>query len=151
MDEAHYLLPASSKEAARSVSGRLPAVIYITVNPHALACQVLQTIDVVLAFPDASEVIERFAKAIGLAVPAPIAKLERSEIRAWSLRSNQPPSVVQIERPKQSHRRHVRKYATGDVGERQSLYFRANGDLPGRQARNLLEFITISEELDDSL
>jgi hypothetical protein len=47
------------------------------------------------------------------------------------------------------HRRHVRKYATGELDPRRSFYFRGPGSQVQLRAANLLRFIEAAYEVDD--
>ncbi len=59
------------------------------------------------------------------------------------------PLIVTPDQPAQIHRRHLGKYAVGDVGQVKSFYFRNSTGIVSR-ACNLFEFLERSDELDDA-
>ena len=152
IDEAHQLLPAATGRPWHRLLEGLPATIFITTSPEFLATEVLRTIDVVLAFGRAAfKAVATFAKALNM--PAALIDtltLVDDEIAFWSLRSGQPPSAVLIEAPRQVHKRHTGKYAVGNVGERESFYFRGPRNALNLRAPNLLRFLRIAQEVDDA-
>ena len=152
IDEAHQLLPAATGRPWHRLLEGLPATIFITTSPEFLATEVLRTIDVVLAFGRAAfKAVATFAKALNMpAAPIDTLTLVDDEIAFWSLRSGQPPSAVLIEAPRQVHKRHTGKYAVGNVGERESFYFRGPRNALNLRAPNLLRFLRIAQEVDDA-
>jgi hypothetical protein len=48
-----------------------------------------------------------------------------------------------------THRRHVRKYAKGDLGTEKSFYFRSPDGRLNLRAQNLTMFVQIAEGVDD--
>jgi len=59
------------------------------------------------------------------------------------------PVWVRTLAPKSEHRRHVRKYATGELGEDKSFYFRGPAGQLNLRAQNLALFIQLAEGVDD--
>ncbi len=80
-------------------------------------------------------------------LPAP----GHDELLFWSRRSGLPASVLRRGAPRQAHNRHRGKYATGDVGEWKSFYFRGPEKTLNVRARNLSEFLRIAAEIDDGI
>jgi len=148
IDEAHHLLPVKRGEVAALLPKSLPAVIFITVHPEALSPEALRTVDTVIAVgSEAGRVIERFCAAAGLGQPTGLAEPHDDEVLYWQRKGGT--RAVKACRPRQTHRRHTRKYAEGDFGEEGSFYFRGpNGRLKLR-AHNLRIFLQIAEGVDD--
>src|SRR6202007_2262047 len=59
------------------------------------------------------------------------------------------PVAIRTLPPKSEHRRHVRKYATGELGEDKSFYFRGSDGQLNLRAQNLALFIQLADGVDD--
>jgi HAD superfamily hydrolase (TIGR01484 family) len=150
IDEAHHLLPASRADVAQVVPDDLPAAICITVHPEAVSPSVLETVETIVALGDAgSSTILAFCRKIGIEPPTNMPQLGESEALLWMRSSDGPPRPVQPVRPRQSHRRHTRKYAEGNVGEGLSFYFRGPDGALNLRAQNLALFVQIARGVDD--
>ena len=66
------------------------------------------------------------------------------------LTGRQIPDLTHAFEPRQAHNRHTGKYAVGDIGERESFYFRGPRNALNLRAPNLLRFLQIAEEVDDA-
>jgi len=152
VDEAHQVLSAATGQPWHHLLKGLPATIFITVSPEFLAADLLRTIDVVLVFGRAAlKAVATIAKALNMPAVSPdTMTLADDEIVLWSPRSGQPLSAVRVEAPRQDHKRHTGKYAVGDVGERESFYFRGPRNALNLRAPNLLRFLEIAQEVDDA-
>lgn len=150
IDEAHHLLPVARGDAGVVLPESLPAVVFITVHPEAVAVEALDTVQTVVALgPEARGVIDAFCKAVGDAPPPPNEPLEEDEVLYWSRTSGAPPAPLSAHRPEQKRKRHTLKYAEGDLGDDGSFYFRGpKGELRLR-AQNLMLFLQIAEGVDD--
>jgi hypothetical protein len=71
------------------------------------------------------------------------------EILLWQRSSGAPPKAVKADAPKQSRKRHTRKYAEGDMGEEKSFYFRGPEGAMNLRAQNLMLFLQMAEGVDD--
>lgn len=150
IDEAHHLLSAPREDVAQVLPERLPAVIFVTVHPDTMSPAALQSVEFVLALGDAAaETIAKFCHAVGIAPPVDVPVLENDEVLFWVRGSGTAPIAVKAMRPKQSRRRHRRKYAEGDVGEEASFYFRGPDRKLNLRAQNLLLFSQIAAGLDE--
>jgi hypothetical protein len=67
----------------------------------------------------------------------------------WSRSSDASPVLLKPSLPVQSHRRHTRKCAEGDLGEDESFYFRGPKQHLNLRAQNLMMFIQIAEGIDE--
>ena len=148
IDEAHHMLPADSETADASLP--LPAAIYVTVHPDAMRPKALAGVQVVLGVgPKANEVVESFCRAIDAAIPRLPAAGEKDQVLFWDRPGNEPPCWIGVDRPKQEHQRHTRKYAEGELGEDKSFYFRGPEGRLNLRAQNLMVFIQLGEGVDD--
>jgi hypothetical protein len=97
----------------------------ITVHPQQVKREALVSADVVIAVgKDPQETIRAFCRATEIAEPRlePV-ELERWEVLAWFRGGDADPFVVIIEPGKIERKRHIRKYADGDMRE-DSFIFR---------------------------
>lgn len=151
IDEAHQLVSTSGDKWTQSLK-EFPATVFITVSPELLPIEVIRTVDTILAFGHSaadvmSNILARAGDAmVSSALPMPAS----NEILFWSRSSNQPPRIIRIDAPRQSHTRHTGKYAEGDVGEHRSFYFRGPGNKHNLRARNLMHFLEHAQRIDDA-
>ncbi|RUV51257.1 phosphoglycolate phosphatase, partial [Mesorhizobium sp. M5C.F.Ca.IN.020.29.1.1] len=66
----------------------------------------------------------------------------------WNRSTCDPARPISIERPRQERKRHIRKYAEGDLGDN-SFYFRGADGKLNLKAQNLMMFLHIAEGIDD--
>jgi hypothetical protein len=75
---------------------------------------------------------------------------EPGEALLWTRRPPpQAPVWFRTAPPQAEHRRHVRKYATGELGEDKSFYFRGPAGRLNLRAQNLALFVQLAEGVDD--
>jgi hypothetical protein len=149
VDEAHHLIPEATAQppVPRDVHG----LLFITVHPEHVAPSALEGVGrVVVVGGTPAEMLRTFAERIGVAPPAvQEGPLPSGEALTWT-----PPQgdVVRIRAivPRTEHRRHVRKYAEGELGPDRSFYFRGPDDKLKLRAHNLLLFLQLAEGVDDA-
>ena len=150
IDEAHHLLAAQREDIAQSLPERLPGVIFVTVHPDTLSSVALRSVEYVLTVGSAApETIAKFCHAVGAAPPPDVPVPESDEVLFWVRDAGKAPLAVKAMRPKQSRRRHRRKYAEGDVGEEFSFYFRGPDNELNLPAQNLSIFSRIAAGVDE--
>jgi HAD superfamily hydrolase (TIGR01484 family) len=149
VDEAHHLVGAPRQDVETILPEAIPAAIYITVHPDAMARAALRTVEYVLTLGDkAGETIATFCKTIG--VPAPrCPPLAKDEVLYWSRSSGEPPFAIQPLRPKQARDRHKRKYAEGHLDDDLAFYFRGPEGKLNLRAHNLMLFVQIGQGVDE--
>jgi HAD superfamily hydrolase (TIGR01484 family) len=151
VDEAHHLLPAQWGPGPLVLPGELRRTLFITVHPGQVAASALGSVGSALAVGQAPEkTIEEFLNAVDEKPPRmrPI-ELKPGEVYLWS-RGDGPSGPVQIERSKSEHRRHVRKYAEGELPPDRSFYFQGPEKKLNLRAQNLVLFMQIAEGVDDA-
>jgi hydroxymethylpyrimidine pyrophosphatase-like HAD family hydrolase/energy-coupling factor transporter ATP-binding protein EcfA2 len=148
VDEAHHLLPHEIAAGPLTMPTDLFGAMFVTIHPERMAREVLRRIDVVLAPAKGfAEVIEGFAGAIGVEPPdLSGVDAEEGDVVAWR-RPNGEVFCVRADPPRDRQRRHVRKYAEGDVPER-FVFTGADGRLR-LEVQNLALFVQIAKGLDD--
>jgi HAD superfamily hydrolase (TIGR01484 family) len=151
IDEAHHLLPPTWNPASLTLPRALTGVILITVHPGHVAAAVLESVTTVVGVGGSgADAIRAFCSAIGRpAPPVDPAPLEAGEALFWSPRGDVAPLVFKPSPPRAERRRHVRKYAEGELGPDRSFYFRGPGERLNLRAQNLGLFVQIADGVDD--
>jgi hydroxymethylpyrimidine pyrophosphatase-like HAD family hydrolase len=148
IDEAHHLLPADRSDVTVALPEFFNATIFITVHADAVAPAVLRSVDTVIALGDhASEVISSFCKATGIDSPELPAEPGEDEVLFW--RRAEPPFAVKVRGPKQTHKRHTRKYAEGALLDEENFHFRGPNSALNLRAQNTTVFVQMAEGVDD--
>jgi hydroxymethylpyrimidine pyrophosphatase-like HAD family hydrolase len=149
IDEAHHLLPHARDGTSFALPKSLSATILITVHPDLVSRDVLAGVDTVLALgPEADKVVESFCAAIGGDLPEGVVPPPENKVLYWNRSTADPARPISVERPRQERKRHIRKYAEGDLGDN-SFYFRGADGTLNLQAQNLMMFLHIAEGIDD--
>ncbi|HEV8227194.1 MAG TPA: HAD-IIB family hydrolase [Methylomirabilota bacterium] len=152
VDEAHHLLPAPSDLVSVTLPRTLSGMMLITVHPEHVSPAVLGSIDVVIAIGrSADQTLRAFGEAVGEHPPAALpATTGPGEALLWRRRPEaREPVGIRTLPPRSEHRRHVRKYATGELGEDKSFYFRGQDGQLNLRAQNLALFIQLADGVDD--
>ena len=150
VDESHHVLPVLWEPAALALPVELDGLIFMTVHPAEVSVTALKAVDTIIAVgKDPSSTISEFLRAIGETPPdLTPAHLERGEVLFYSRREGGMPQRVTTIPGKTVRRRHVRKYAEGDLGT-ESFYFRGSENKLNLQAQNLVLFMQIADGVDD--
>jgi hypothetical protein len=150
IDEAHHVLPQDNDRSGLILPQELTNVVMVTVEPQMVLRNALERVDMIFGVgQEPQRTIRHFARGIGLEAPRqPKGNVPSGESLVWEKGK---PASRQFEVALSSfeHRRHRRKYATGDVGPEESFYFRGPERRFELQARNLIEFLRIARGLDD--
>ncbi len=149
VDEAHHLAPRDSASAAAQ-AGSWHNVLLVTVHPKHVSRALLQHVDVALAIGAApDETLREFADSTQR--PAPRVDggpLETGQVFLWRCRESEARRVRTIE-PATERKRHIRKYAAGDLQDR-SFYFRGPRNELNLKAQNLTMFLQLADGVDDA-
>ncbi len=140
VDEAHHLLPSSWGQVDVTLPQALTSTLLITVHPEALAKDVCNQIDVVLAMGAPADVLRPFGGKTDVS-------LAPGEALIWSRRDG-PPRRFRILPGQLERQRHLRKYAAGDLGPN-AFYFRGPDGRLNLRAQNLAMFLQIADGVDD--
>jgi hydroxymethylpyrimidine pyrophosphatase-like HAD family hydrolase len=150
VDEAHHML-SSLVPAANTMPQLISGMIYITVHPEYLAKTALEPVEIAVSVGSEPEkTLGVLAQALGMDAPAgPNQKLEPNEGVVWCVKTAKPPFVAKLCIAKSERRRHLRKYAEGELGPDRSFYFRGPHNKLNLKAHNLQVFTTMAEGVDD--
>jgi HAD superfamily hydrolase (TIGR01484 family) len=151
VDEAHHLLPAGAGMPERSRVDALPGLLMVTVHPELVAPPALEGVEVVVGVGDGAErMVDDFCLALGIAHPRTGARApDAGDVLAWLRSSGEPPFALQTVPGRSERRRHVRKYAQGELGEYKSFYFRGPEGKLNLRAQNLAIFVQLAEGVDE--
>jgi len=151
LDEAHHLMPADWKPAEAVLPETLRNTLLITVHPELLPPSILQRVQIVLAVGNnAHENIEKFATAVGEAVPElPEAPQQSGELLMWRRDADGPARLLKAYPSKTERHRHRRKYVEGELSKERSFYFTGPASTMNLRAQNIMVFLQLAEGIDD--
>jgi hydroxymethylpyrimidine pyrophosphatase-like HAD family hydrolase len=153
VDEAHHLLPAG--QATTDVAELLPdrGLMFVTVHAGSVDPKALANVGTVAAVGGKpGERLRKFCDALGEPVPQSPAceadKLPAGDALLWR-RGDKEALVIHTKPPRTERRRHLRKYAAGNLGPDRSFYFRGPEGKLNLKAPNLFLFLQIADGVDD--
>ncbi len=151
VDEAHHMLPASWKPAATTLPQSISGMIFITVHPESIAQPALLHVETAVAVgKDAAKTLGGLATALSEPPPeVPQQELQTGEGMVWLRGKRESPFVAKLCTAKTERRRHLRKYAQGELGPDRSFYFRGPDNKLNLRAQNLEIFSTMAQGVDD--
>jgi HAD superfamily hydrolase (TIGR01484 family) len=148
LDEAHHLIP-NTVESHYSAADVSPSII-VTTRASNLATAALASVRMFVGVGEnAHQLLVEFCETVGEAAPPLGQTPNDSQVIVWARDSIEAPQLVAIERPRQEHQRHTRKYAEGRLGEDKSFYFSGPANLLNLRAHNLAMFLQLAQGVDD--
>jgi hydroxymethylpyrimidine pyrophosphatase-like HAD family hydrolase len=150
IDEAHHIFPSDVPLENTLLAEAPETSLLITVHPKHVRKETLASVDIVIAVgKDSHETIREFCLALNVEEPElkPVT-LERGDVLVWFRREGGVPFTVVTEPGKTEHKRHIRKYAEGDLGVG-SFVFRGREGRLNLVANNLNIFIRMCEGVDE--
>lgn len=151
VDEAHHMLPSSWLPATDSMPQTIAGLMLITVHPESISPAALQNLEVTVAVGSEPDKTLTAAAKVLQEPPPQCAKQEPrpGEAMVWLRGRERDLFVVKLREGKPDRRRHLRKYAQGDLGPDRSFYFRGPENKLNLRAQNLEMFNAIAEGIDD--
>ncbi len=151
IDETHHVLPSAWEAAPQALPTEFDRFVFITIHPHSLAKSALAAVNTVLAVGEKSDETLMNVGQILDQTPPPIppVKLDHGEVLMWMRQKDEPPFKLRILPGRTERRRHLRKYAEGDLGRDRSFYFTGPQRRLKLQAQNLNMFMQLAEGVDD--
>jgi HAD superfamily hydrolase (TIGR01484 family) len=152
LDEAHHLLRHQPHSGADEEIGALDRVIMLTAHPALMPAHLLRSVDVMMAVGrEAAATMRQFADASSRDVTLPLesAPPEQGQALVWTSGGSMAAQTLTLPASRTEHRRHIRKYAQGELPEDRSFYFRGPHDKLNLRAQNLVVFLQIAEGVDD--
>ena len=150
VDEAHHLLPASLQRAGEMLPKRVGSLVMVTVHPDWVNREALESVGTLLTpAKGAQDTVTTFASAIGADLPDTTgAPAKEGQAVAWFRFLDEQPFAFDPLEPSGERRRHLRKYAEGDL-EEDAFYFRGPDDKLNLRVQNLALFAQIADGIDD--
>ncbi|PZN34581.1 MAG: phosphoglycolate phosphatase [Proteobacteria bacterium] len=150
VDEAHHVLAESAEPVAAVLDKRLASALLITVSPALLPAAVLRTLDTLIVLGDKpQEMFDEFTAANDLPrVTLAGGPAQAGTAIVWDKRGGAP-RRVRPERSRVERRRHVRKYAEGELPPERSFFFRGPEGKLNLRAQNLIQFLELADGVDD--
>ena len=151
VDETHHVLPSSWEAAPQALPTEFDRFVFITIHPHSVAAPALASLNTVIAVGEKSdETLMNVGKLLD-ETPPPLSpvKLDHGEVLMWMRHKNEPPFKLRIMPGQTERRRHLRKYAEGDLGRDRSFYFTGPQRKLKLQAQNLNMFMQLADGVDD--
>ena len=150
-DEAHHLMAPGWSGAPSPSLRAIGSLLLITVHPERIAPPVLAAMDGVVAVGEApGAVLADVGAVIGRRPAGPVpGSLAPGEILLWNPGEGVPPRRLRTVPARGERRRHLRKYAEGELPEARSFYFRGPQGALKLRAQNLILFLQIGEGVDD--
>ncbi|MGH7999020.1 MAG: HAD-IIB family hydrolase [Brasilonema sp.] len=151
VDEAHHLIPSSWNPASLTLPQELDGLMLITVHPDQVAPAALSLVDTIITVGNSPEEnIQQFCKVVDHCPPtlAP-QNLEPGEALTWFRETDTEPIRIRITPGRTERRRHIRKYAQGELGTDKSFYFTGAENKLHLRAQNLILFTQIAGGVDD--
>jgi hypothetical protein len=94
--------------------------------------------------------LREFADANRSTTPGEVAEaLESGTALLWNKSAADAPTLLRVEPSRTERRRHLRKYAEGELPEDRSFYFRGPEGKLNLRAHNLILFMDLADGVDD--
>jgi hydroxymethylpyrimidine pyrophosphatase-like HAD family hydrolase len=150
VDEVHHVLPADWKPAEVNLPPALDGLVAISVGPSAVAPSAVALLDSVIVLGEKpAEMLREFAELHGREAPvSPLESVPKGEAVLWRKGGAAAPEHFKIEPCKTERRRHIRKYAEGELPEDRSFYFRGPENKLKLRAQNLIAFTDLADGVD---
>jgi hypothetical protein len=151
VDEAHHVMPSSWQPTELVLPEQLEGVLLVSVTPGLLAKSLLRAVDTVVMLGDKPrQMLHEFTQANKAEmVDPPVEKLAPGEALLWSKSAGAAPLPLKLEPSRLEHRRHLRKYAEGELPEDRSFFFRGPEGKLKLRAPNLITFMELGDGVDD--
>jgi hydroxymethylpyrimidine pyrophosphatase-like HAD family hydrolase len=152
VDEAHHLLPSSWQPGPLVLPGDLKRLLFITVHPNQVSGGALAFVNLLIAVGASPEkTVADFCSALGECPPPPEPiLLDEDEVYLWSRSPALASGPVRLVPSKIERRRHIRKYAEGELPPERSFYFRGPEGKLNLRAQNLILFLQLAEGVDEA-
>ncbi len=151
IDEAHHMLHPYWNSILEPVWQDCGAFVAVTVNPKEISNVVLQDIDLVLAVgANSAQTMSEFAQSVGISsITNDPDGLRYGQAEAWFRRQSDVSLKLNLIETPLRHKRHLRKYAEGNLGKQRSFYFTGKKNNLNIRCQNLFLFMQVGEGLDD--
>jgi len=151
IDEAHHMLHPYWNSMIDPIWQSVGSLALVTVDPAEISKTVLNDIDLVLAVgAKPADTMDSFASKVSIDPIVNVSSaLSFGQAEVWFRKKECTSIKLNLIEAPLRHKRHLRKYAEGNLGKQRSFYFTgADGKLKIR-CQNLFLFMQIGDGLDD--
>ena len=151
LDEVHHLAPEDNVAGGFSPTEGANNLFMITVHPSHVSRALLTAVDaMVVVGTRPREMLSELATTIGVVAPAvDTGPLKAGEALVWWPHRGEAPRRITTIPSTVERRRHIRKYADGEIQPERSFYFRGPKGALNLRAQNLMSFLQIGDGVDD--
>jgi hydroxymethylpyrimidine pyrophosphatase-like HAD family hydrolase len=150
LDEIHHLAPANRAPTTLALPKHPHNLLMITVHPEHVSPLFIREVDAVVGIGQLAEsVIREVAKLQKQKVELPGRAPPTGQAMLWLREGHEPPFLFTPATPKAERRRHIRKYATGELDPDRSFFFRGPDKKLNLRAQNLDLFVQMADGVDD--
>ena len=153
IDEAHHLLPADLGVGGTTAPKDLNNFALITVHPDHVSPGILAQVKGIIAVGNTPQtMIDQFNEAAEKEYrldPSAAVPRESGEVIVWIFSDPAGAQLVKLKPAESERKRHQRKYASGELGEDKSFYFRGVDGKLNLRAQNMNLFAQMAEGLDE--
>lgn len=150
VDEAHHLWPLEWEAGRLVVPDAVHGMMFITLHPDHLAPAINKHVNVVIAIgAEPAERYAEFQRACDCEIELPSEELEQGEAWVWRRGATRPYRIRTLGSTTE-RRRHIRKYAEGELDPERSFYFTGPDGALNLRAQNLLIFMQLAQGVDDA-
>jgi len=150
VDEAHHVLPADWQPAELGLPQKLDGTLMVTLTPSAVSPAAIKLLDTVIVIGEKpAEMLAEFAAVHEIGAPhPPMEKIPQGEALLWRTVDPGAPIHVHVEPNRGERKRHLRKYAEGQLPEDRSFYFKGPEGKLNLRAHNLILFTQLADGVD---
>jgi HAD superfamily hydrolase (TIGR01484 family) len=160
IDEAHHVLPSEESIVSDVLPTADEGLCLITYDAALMAPTALQMVKSIAtrSNKELGGAVEAVLKARGMdnrqidfLDPDKLPSIEEDQAVIVELKDDQPINAIyfHVSKRRTTHQRHSRKYATGELPEERSFYFRGPEGKLNLRAANLLRFGELAQGIDD--
>jgi len=150
LDEIHHLAPANRAPTTLALPKHPHNLLMITVHPEHVSPVFMREVDAVVGIGQLAEsVIREVAKLQKHKVELPGRAPPTGQGMLWLRDGHEPPFLFTPATPRAERRRHIRKYATGELDPDRSFFFRGPDKKLNLRAQNLDLFVQMADGVDD--
>lgn len=151
VDEAHHMLHPYWNSIIEPAWLDPISFIAVTVDPQEISRSVLKHIDLLLSVGNSPVVtMDSFARELDLKpVSDAFEPLGYGQAEGWFCKREKDSVRMNLVESPLLHRRHLRKYAEGNLGKERSFYFTGREGKLKIRCQNLFLFMQVGEGLDD--
>lgn len=149
MDESYQLLPIKIEQTILNLPAMMKCLLVISTTPKNLNSSIFRFIDTVFVIGDEpAQLLSDFADRKGANNNfTSVLPLPKGKVWVWE-ESKPEPYIIETKKPKHLNKRHIGKYATGDM-KYNAFIFTGPKNKTHLRATNALLFAHMAEGIDD--